>query len=71
MLWEEAKAIIDQLRQRDSVIIEFCYAPHGDAVFVTTGTKPKPGGRHIKGSGTGPNAFEDALLNARQYTGGG
>jgi hypothetical protein len=31
---------IEQLRQIDSVELSFCYAPHGEAVFVSMGEPP-------------------------------
>ena len=38
MDWIEANRIINLLRQKDSVTIEFCFAPHGDAVFIVLGS---------------------------------
>ena len=64
MLWEEVKTIIDGLRQKDSVLIEFCYAPHGDAVFIHGGYEGTALSGCLLGTGSGHEALEDALQNA-------
>ena len=69
MLWEEAKTIIEGLRQKDSVRIEFCYAPHGDAVFLEVGSTSGAIQPTIVGNGSGDQAFEDALRQAHDWLG--
>ena len=69
MLWEEVKEIIDTLRQIDSVRVEFCYAPHGDAGFIYAGYYGTADGDIIAGVGSGEHAFEDALRVAHDWLG--
>lgn len=69
MLWEEVKEIISGLRQKDSVRIEFCYASHGDAVFIEVGSTSGAFQPIIVGSGSGDRAFEDALRRAHTWLG--
>lgn len=65
MDWQEANRIINRLRQKDSVTIEFCFAPHGDAVFIVLGGKDTvEKGRIVGSSGESEDAFEKALINA-------
>lgn len=67
MDWEEALAIIDKLRESDSVTIEFCYKKHGDAVFIHLGTKESTeGGRIVGSSGESEGAFERALISVKK-----
>lgn len=67
MDWGEANRIINLLRQRDSVTIEFCYTPHGDAVFIVLGsTETKEKGRIVGASGERYGmSFEEALISAK------
>ncbi len=69
MLWEEVKTIIDGLRQKDAVRIEFCYAPHGDAVWIHAGYEGTTHNGIIVGSGSGELAFENALREAHAWLG--
>ncbi len=67
MLWEDAKTIIDKLRQYDSVRIEFCYVPHGDVLFIELGSVGTRYHGKIIAEASGDNALEDALNIASEW----